>query len=119
MVRGQEPVEPARHGATDALTGANRYTFRSGRQTYQDVLTAKNILGASKGKKVVVLAQDNAFGQANAAAVKSLQSERLRQLVASLGAEPAWSSPGELAQRLASDLERLGAVVRKIGLKKE
>ncbi len=58
--------------ATDALTGVNRYTFRSGRQTYQDVLTAKNILGGSKGKKVVVLAQDNAFGQANAAAVKSV-----------------------------------------------
>ncbi|MGW6292029.1 substrate-binding domain-containing protein [Streptomyces sp. NPDC055058] len=58
--------------ATDALTGVNRYTFRSGRQTYQDVMTAKNILGDSKGKKVVVLAQDNAFGQANAAAVKSV-----------------------------------------------
>ncbi|GGP99174.1 ABC transporter substrate-binding protein [Streptomyces pseudogriseolus] len=58
--------------ATDALTGVNRYTFRSGRQTYQDVLTAKNILGGSRGKKVVVLAQDNAFGQANAAAVKAV-----------------------------------------------
>lgn len=58
--------------ATDALTAANRYTFRSGRQTYQDVMTAKGILGDSQGKKVVVLAQDNAFGQANAAAVKSV-----------------------------------------------
>ncbi|MFJ9656734.1 substrate-binding domain-containing protein [Streptomyces griseoflavus] len=58
--------------ATDALTTANRYTFRSGRQTYQDVMTAKGILGDSQGKKVVVLAQDNAFGQANAAAVKSV-----------------------------------------------
>ena len=26
--------------ATDAVTGANKYTFRSGRQTYQDVATA-------------------------------------------------------------------------------
>ncbi|MFH8448883.1 substrate-binding domain-containing protein [Streptomyces fungicidicus] len=58
--------------ATDALTGVNRYTFRSGRQTYQDVTTAKNILGDSQGKKVVVLAQDSAFGQANAEAVKSV-----------------------------------------------
>ncbi|CAM5334213.1 substrate-binding domain-containing protein [Streptomyces pilosus] len=58
--------------ATDALTAANRYTFRSGRQTYQDVMTAQRILGDSRGRKVVVLAQDNAFGQANAAAVTSV-----------------------------------------------
>ncbi|WP_432056245.1 substrate-binding domain-containing protein [Streptomyces sp. bgisy022] len=58
--------------ATDALTGVNRYTFRSGRQTYQDVMTAKGILGDSPGKKVVVLAQDNAFGQANAEAVAAV-----------------------------------------------
>ncbi|MFD5492942.1 substrate-binding domain-containing protein [Streptomyces sp. NPDC001812] len=58
--------------ATDALTGVNRHTFRSGRQTYQDVTTAKNILGDSPGKKVVVLAQDSAFGQANAEAVKAV-----------------------------------------------
>ncbi|MCI0386367.1 substrate-binding domain-containing protein [Streptomyces sp. CNQ085] len=64
--------------ATDALTGANKYTFRSGRQTFQDVATAQQILvkqddgEGGKGKKVVVLAQDNAFGQANVAAVKSV-----------------------------------------------
>ncbi|HEX5565359.1 MAG TPA: substrate-binding domain-containing protein [Streptomyces sp.] len=66
--------------ATDALTGANRYTFRSGRQTFQDVATAQQILqgdaedkdGKPGGEKVVVLAQDNAFGQANVAAVESV-----------------------------------------------
>lgn len=59
--------------ATDGLTGINRYTFRSGRQTYEDVLTAKAILGASaSGKKVVVFAQDSAFGQANVAAVTAV-----------------------------------------------
>ncbi|WP_431780948.1 substrate-binding domain-containing protein [Streptomyces chumphonensis] len=62
--------------ATDALTGINDYTFRSGRQTYQDVVTAREILaaeeGAEGGKDVVVLAQDNAFGQANAAAVEEV-----------------------------------------------
>ncbi len=59
--------------ATDAITGINRYTFRSGRQTYQDILTAKAILGgAVSGKKVVVFAQDSAFGQANLAAVKAV-----------------------------------------------
>ncbi|MFH0243752.1 substrate-binding domain-containing protein [Streptomyces sp. HK10] len=67
--------------ATDALTGVNKYTFRSGRQTFQDVATAQQILMRQedgkdgedgKGKKVVVLAQDNAFGQANVAAVESV-----------------------------------------------
>jgi branched-chain amino acid transport system substrate-binding protein len=56
--------------ATDAITGINHHTFRSGRQTYQDILTAKAILGGSaSGKKVIVFAQDSAFGKANVAAV--------------------------------------------------
>lgn len=78
--------------ATDALTGANRYTFRSGRQTFQDVATARQILAKQEqeqeqgqegsggngdgdgggARKVVVLAQDNAFGQANVAAVRGV-----------------------------------------------
>jgi branched-chain amino acid transport system substrate-binding protein len=58
--------------AADAVTGANRYTFRSGRQTFQDVATAGSILGDVKGKKVTVLAQDSAFGKANIAAVTAV-----------------------------------------------
>lgn len=58
--------------ATDAVTGANKYTFRSGRQTIQDVNTAGTFVEDLKGKTVVVFAQDNAFGQGNAAAVKAL-----------------------------------------------
>ncbi|MYS24045.1 amino acid/amide ABC transporter substrate-binding protein, HAAT family [Streptomyces sp. DvalAA-14] len=58
--------------ATDALTGANAYTFRSGRQSYQDILAAGSLLGDSRGKKVTVLTQDSAFGQANVAAVKQV-----------------------------------------------
>ncbi|MGW4679156.1 substrate-binding domain-containing protein [Micromonospora taraxaci] len=58
--------------ATDAVTGANKYTFRSGRQSYQDVVTAKSFIGDSAGKKVVVFAQDGAFGDANEAAVKAV-----------------------------------------------
>jgi branched-chain amino acid transport system substrate-binding protein len=58
--------------ATDGVTGANRYTFRSGRQSYQDVLTAKSFIGDPSGKKVVVFAQDGAFGDANEAAVKAV-----------------------------------------------
>ncbi|MDG4815583.1 substrate-binding domain-containing protein [Micromonospora sp. WMMD956] len=58
--------------ATDAVTGANRYTFRSGRQSYQDVVTARSFIGDPTGKKVVVFAQDGAFGDANEAAVKAV-----------------------------------------------
>ncbi len=50
--------------AADQVTGANRYTFRSGRQTYQDVQTAKSYIKAlGTGKTVLVLGQDFAFGQ--------------------------------------------------------
>jgi branched-chain amino acid transport system substrate-binding protein len=50
--------------AADQVTGANQYTFRSGRQTDQDVMAAKSfVAGAGRGQKIVVLAQDYAFGQ--------------------------------------------------------
>jgi branched-chain amino acid transport system substrate-binding protein len=58
--------------ATDAITGINDYTFRAGRQTYQDVVTSASMVGDLKGKKVVVFAQDYEFGQANVAAVKAV-----------------------------------------------
>jgi len=58
--------------ATDAVTGANKYTFRSGRQTYQDIATAGTMVGDLTGKKVTVFAQDSAFGKANEAGVKAV-----------------------------------------------
>jgi branched-chain amino acid transport system substrate-binding protein len=58
--------------ATDAITGVNEYTFRSGRQTYQDVATAGTFIGDPAGQKVVVFAQDNAFGQGNLAGVEAV-----------------------------------------------
>lgn len=58
--------------AADKVTGLNKYTFRSGRQSYQDIRTAASFVGDAKGKRVTVLAQDNAFGQANVAAVKAV-----------------------------------------------
>jgi branched-chain amino acid transport system substrate-binding protein len=57
--------------ASDAITGLNKYTFRSGRQTYQDVATAATYLEGT-GRNVVVFAQDSAFGQGNYAAVKAI-----------------------------------------------
>jgi branched-chain amino acid transport system substrate-binding protein len=62
--------------ATDAITGINHYTFRSGRQTYQDILTAQSFIGDPSGKKVLVFAQDTAFGQANVAAVKAVLGDK-------------------------------------------
>jgi branched-chain amino acid transport system substrate-binding protein len=57
--------------ASDAITGINRNTFRSGRQTTQDVLTAASFLGRTVGKNVAVFAQDSAFGNGNFAAVNA------------------------------------------------
>lgn len=58
--------------ATDGITGINRYTFRSGRQSYQDVLAAKSFIEAPSGKSVLVYAQDSAFGKANVDAVTAV-----------------------------------------------
>ncbi len=58
--------------AADALTGINDYTFRSGRQSAQDVATAGTFLGDLDGKTVTVFAQNTAFGQGNEAAVKAI-----------------------------------------------
>lgn len=61
--------------ATDAITGLNKYTFRSGRQTYQDTATMATYLQGT-GKKVLVLAQDYAFGQGNVAAVQQVMGSK-------------------------------------------
>ncbi|QKJ19202.1 substrate-binding domain-containing protein [Microbacterium hominis] len=58
--------------AADAITGINEYTFRSGRQSAQDVATAGTFLDDVEGKTVAVFAQDSAFGQGNAAAVEAI-----------------------------------------------
>ncbi|MBC7298733.1 MAG: substrate-binding domain-containing protein [Demequina sp.] len=58
--------------AADAITGVNHYTFRSGRQSAQDVATAGTFLNDIEGKTITVFAQDTAFGQGNAAAVDAI-----------------------------------------------
>jgi branched-chain amino acid transport system substrate-binding protein len=57
--------------AADAITGINKYTFRAGRQTLQDVYAAASYLKGA-GKKVVVFDQDSVFGHGNYAAVKAV-----------------------------------------------
>ena len=61
--------------AADAVTGINPYTFRSGRQVTQDVLTARSFLESPEGRNALVFAQDTAFGQSTAAAVATVFGE--------------------------------------------
>ncbi len=56
--------------AADAITGINEYTFRSGRQSIQDVTAATSFV--ESGQQVLVFAQNNAFGQGNVAAVQAV-----------------------------------------------
>ena len=57
--------------AADQITGINDYTFRSGRQSLQDVATAGSFIDVD-GAHVLVFAQDNAFGQGNLTAVDGI-----------------------------------------------
>jgi len=61
--------------ATDAITGANANTFRSGRQSFQDVATAASLVEGDTGT-VLVFAQDTEFGAANIAAVTAVLGPR-------------------------------------------
>ncbi len=73
--------------AADAITGINDYTFRSGRQSLQDVATAGSFLDDLTGKKVVVLAQNTAFGQGNEAAVNAILGAKGAEVSSVLVAE--------------------------------
>ena len=68
----------------DALSGVNDYTFRSGRQIYQDVKASTAYLKGAVGKNVVVFAQDIAFGQGNVAAVRRVFGDLSNQKVDSV-----------------------------------
>ena len=75
--------------ATDAVTGINKYTFRSGRQTYQDVKTAATFL-KGVGKNVTVFAQDSVFGAGNFSAVNLIvggQGHKVSRLLVPLSAQ--------------------------------
>ncbi|MGY1720509.1 substrate-binding domain-containing protein [Blastococcus sp. SYSU DS0552] len=90
--------------ATDAVTGVNDNTFRSGRQTYQDVRTAQSFIGEAAGKEVLVFAQDSAFGQANVAAVTAV-----------LGDEAGATVTPLLVPASATDLTPFAAQARDAG----
>jgi branched-chain amino acid transport system substrate-binding protein len=75
--------------AADSITGINKYTFRSGRQSYQDVATAGTFIGDPSGKNVLVFAQNNAFGQGNVAAVKAVLGAKGATITSELVPEDA------------------------------
>lgn len=58
--------------ASDAITGLNQTTFRSGRQSFQDVATAATTIDEIDGAQVLVFAQDSEFGAGNVAAVEAV-----------------------------------------------
>ncbi|ODU07687.1 MAG: hypothetical protein ABS81_00940 [Pseudonocardia sp. SCN 72-86] len=58
--------------AGDEFSGANRNTFRAGRQTYQDITAAAAGIGDLQDKKVTVAIQDTAYGRSQAAAVQKV-----------------------------------------------
>jgi len=89
--------------AADAVTGNNAFTFRSGRQTYQDVATASAIVGDLHGKKVLVLAQDMAFGVANFKAVEAVLGTERGATVSSLYVPLSASDFAPFAQKIKDE----------------
>lgn len=75
--------------ATDALTGINKYTFRSGRQSLQDLATAGGFLDSLQGAKVVVFAQDTEFGKGNVAAAEAVLGSKGATIIPILVPEDA------------------------------
>lgn len=84
----------------DALSGVNDYTFRSGRQIFQDVKTSTAYLKGAVGKNVVVFAQDIAFGQGNVAAVRNVFGDLSNQKVDSVLVPASAQDFTPYAQRL-------------------
>ena len=89
--------------ASDAITGINDYTFRSGRQTFQDVKASTAYLKGAVGKNVVVFAQDSAFGAGNFAAVKQIfgdfSGQKVDRLLVPLSAQDFTPYARQLRQK--------------------
>ena len=89
--------------AADAVTGINEYTFRTGRQSAQDVATAGTFLDDIEGKKVTVFAQNNAFGQGNEAAVTAILGAQGAEVESVLVAEDVTEFTPFAQQVIAAD----------------
>ena len=94
--------------AADALTGVNAYTFRSGRQSAQDVATAGTFLGDLTGKTVTVFAQNNAFGkEVFTAARQSMDRLKLPEAVTATVENNASDAGSAAAKLAAGNLEAI------------
>jgi branched-chain amino acid transport system substrate-binding protein len=91
--------------ASDAITGVNANTFRSGRQSYQDVATAASLV-ETDGGTVLVYAQDTEFGAANVGAVEAVLGPRGFTVDSLLvpGAETEFTGYSDQINQAAPDL---------------
>jgi branched-chain amino acid transport system substrate-binding protein len=91
--------------ASDAVTGVNANTFRSGRQSYQDVATAASLV-ETDGGTVLVYAQDTEFGAANVGAVEAVLGPRGFTVDSLLvpGAETEFTGYSDQINQAAPDL---------------
>lgn len=91
--------------ASDAITGVNQNTFRSGRQSYQDVATAASLV-ETEGGTVLVFAQDTEFGAANVGAVEAVLGPRGFTVESLLvpGAETEFTGYADQINQAAPDL---------------
>lgn len=89
--------------AADALTGVNDYTFRSGRQSSQDVATAGTFLDDIEGRKIVVFGQNTDFGKGNEAAVTAILGAKGATVSSVLVAEDVTEFSPFAQQVLAAD----------------
>lgn len=91
--------------ASDAITGVNQNTFRSGRQSYQDVATAASLV-ETDGGTVMVYAQDTEFGAANVGAVEAVLGPRGFTVESLLvpGAETEFTGYSDQINQAAPDL---------------
>jgi branched-chain amino acid transport system substrate-binding protein len=62
--------------AADTLSGINRNTFRTGRQSLQDVQAALTYLSDVRSARIVTFAENYIFGQGNAAAVNLVLKDK-------------------------------------------
>ncbi len=82
----------------DALTGINRYTFRSGRQLRQDVLALAALL-EGESRHVLTLTRATAVGEELASAATAVLGGRGHR-VETMRVPPDTAGPGDLANRV-------------------
>jgi tripartite-type tricarboxylate transporter receptor subunit TctC len=100
-----------------AVVGPNRLAALPDVATFRDLgLPAMEVASGWHGAFLPANTPREIVQRLNAEVVKILRTEALRDLVLRIGAEPAHSTPEELAALLREDVERMGAVVKRAGI---